>query len=56
MYASAATSLYVVWWNASGQGPWVWALHDTALESRFGGILELNRTCWWLSAHMAGPT
>ena len=92
MYASASTSLYVVWWHASGQvtsphlngslhisphlaashrisphlatsythdlsrgqGPWVWAIHDTALESRFGGINELNHSCAWLSAHMAG--
>ena len=54
VYASASTSLYVVWWYASGQGPWVWAIHDTALESRFGGIHELNHSCAWLSAHMAG--
>ena len=54
VYASASTSLYVVWWFASFQGPWTWAIHDTALENRFGGINELNRTCWWLSAHIAG--
>jgi len=54
VYVSASTSLYVVWWHASGQGQWVWEVHDTALESRFGGINELNHSCTWLSAHLAG--
>ena len=54
VYVSASTSLYVVWWYDSGQGPWVWDVHDTALESRFGGIHELNHSCTWLSAHLAG--
>lgn len=54
VYVSASTSLYVVWWYASGQGQWVWEIHDTALESRFGGIHELNHSCAWLSARLAG--
>jgi len=54
MYASASITLYLVWWYSSEQGPWTWSFHDNALESRFGGLDELNRTCSWLEDHIAG--
>jgi len=52
MYVAASMTMYVVWWERSGQGEWVWHISDTSLEGgSAAGAATLNRSCAWLRDH-----
>ena len=47
IYVGATTALYTRWWEVSMQGPWVWSIDATALDSPDAGLHRLNQTCEW---------